>query len=269
MSESEQTVTHADLSVHVFRKSVPMQVTLQEILKAVGELEGRSCLAIGSGNAMMSYQLRRGGGVWQELVFDEERAGSIHEVVGEDVHVFDGASFPFRAKSFDVVVIFNGLAEQPSDAAFVEMCHKSLKPDGQLVVCATREKRMTLISPLRSLFGLAPGGYTERHLFNILKNGFDVMQMRSYSRFFVEFVDAIVQGIAHRRYEREPGSLLRLYTVAYVFYWIAYQLDLLIFFSRGHRLIARAKRRAWRSRDAPILVDGRSISEAVLSPISK
>ncbi len=269
MSNSEQAVSYADLSVHVFRKSVPMQVTLQQILKAVGELEGRSCLAIGSGNAMMSYQLRRGGGVWQELVSDEETAGNIHEVVGEDVRVFDGNSLPFRAKSFDVVVILDSLQEQPSDAAFVEMCHKVLKPDGQLVVCAPREKRMTLVSPVRSLFGLATGGYTERRLFNILKSGFDVMQMRSYSRFFVEFVDAIVQGLAHRRREREPAALLRLYTVAYVFYWIAYQLDLLIFFARGHRLIAGAKRRAWRSRDAPILVDGRSISEAVLSPLAK
>jgi len=269
MSESEQAITHADLSVHVFRKSVPMQVTLQEILKAVGELEGRSCLAIGSTNAMMSYQLRRGGGSWQELVFDDETAGNIREVVGEDVQVFEGASLPFRAKSFDVVVILDGLAAQPSDSDFIEMCHKSLKPDGQLVVCAPREKRMTLVSPIRALFGLTPGGYTERHLFNILKNGFDVMQMRSYSRFFVELVDAIVEGIAHRRRDREPAAIFGLYTVAYVFYWLAYQLDLLIFFVRGHRLIARAKRRGWRSRDAPILVDGRSISEAVLSPISK
>ena len=38
MSESEQSVSHADLSVHAFRKSVPMQVTLQEILKAVVNL---------------------------------------------------------------------------------------------------------------------------------------------------------------------------------------------------------------------------------------
>ena len=269
MNESEQAVTAADLSVHVFRKSVPMQVTLQEILKAIGELDGRNCLAIGSHNAMMSYQLRRSGGVWQELVFNKETAANIHDVVGEDVHVFEGSSLPFRAKSFDVVVMLNGLEEQPSDSAFIEMCHKSLKPDGQLVVCAPREKRMTLVSPVRALLGLTPGGYTERHLFTILKNGFDVMQMRSYSRFFVELVDAIVQGIARRRRDREPTTLLRLYTVAYVFYWIAYQLDLLLFFARGHRLIARAKRRGWRSRDAPILVDGRSISEAVLSPIMK
>jgi len=269
MSESEQGITRAELDVHIFRKSVPLQVTLQEILKVVGDMDGKSGVAIGSCNAMLSYQLRRSGGSWQELVLDANTASNIREVVGEDVHVFDGAAFPFRAKSFDVVVVLEGLSAQPSDADFIEMCHKALKPIGRLVVCVPRAKRFSLINPVRALFGLGGGGYTESHLFSILKHGFDVMSMRTYSRFSVELVDAFVRGLARRRHERVPASQLRLYAVAYGFYWIAYQLDLLIFFARGHRLIACAKRRAWRSRDAPILIDGRSISEAVLSPIAR
>ena len=268
MSESGQGVTRAELDVHIFRKSVTLQVTLQEIVKAAGDLDGRSGLAIGSRNAMMSYQLRRSGGSWQELVFAEDIASNIHEIVGEDVQIFDGKSLPYRAKSFDVVVVLGGVAAQPSDASFIEMCHKVLKPDGRLIVCVPREKRMTLITPIRRLCGLPPGGYSESHLFGILKHGFDVMTMRSYSRFFVELVDAIVRGGAKRRATHEPAEQLRMYSIAYAFYWVAYQLDLLIFLVRGHRLIACAKRRAWRSRNAPILIDGRSISEAVLSPLA-
>jgi SAM-dependent methyltransferase len=269
MDESGQEVTGVDLGVHVFSKSVPLQVSLQEVLKSAGDFEGKSCLAIGSSNAMLSYQLRRGGGNWQDLVYDEGTAQDIHAVVGEEAHVFDGASLPYRAKSFDLVVVLSGLASQPSDAEFIEMCHKALKPDGRLIVCVPREKNMTLIGPIRSLCGVAVGGYTESRLFSILKNGFDVMHMRSFSRFFVEVVDACVRGLTRRRQDRTQEEQLKLYSVAYVFYWIAYQLDLLIFFTRGHRLIACAKRRGWRSREAPILVDGRSISEAVLRPIAK
>ncbi len=268
MSESGQPVTQADLNAHIFLKSVPLQVTLQEILKTTGELKGCSCLAIGSENAMVSYQLRRGGGTWQELVFDAEMGDVIHDLVGEDIRVFGGEALPFGDKSFDVVVILDGLSDRASDAEFIERCHKVLKPDGRLVVCVPRQKKMTLISPMRAMQGLTPGGYTESHLFGILKSGFDVMSMRSYSRFFVEFVDAWVQGMANRRRERAPDAQFRVFSVAYGFYWVAYQLDLLLFLSRGHCLIACAKRRAWRSRDAPILIDGRSISEAVLSPLA-
>jgi SAM-dependent methyltransferase len=269
MSESGQPVTRADLDAHIFRKSVPMQVTLQEILKVAGELKDKRCLAIGSTNAMLSYQLRRGGGVWQELVFDAAMAVTIRELVGEDVNISDDDSLPFSDKCFDLVVILDGLSDRASDAGFVELCHKSLKPEGNLIVCVPREKKMTLMGPLRSLLGLSTGRYTEGHLFAILKSGFDVMGMRSYSRFFVEFVDAWVLSMARRRRDREPAEQFRVYAIAYVFYWLAYQLDLLVFMARGHRLIACAKRRGWRSRDAPILVDGRSISEAVLSSLAR
>lgn len=269
MSESEQGVTQAELDAHIFRKSVPMQVMLQEVARAMGDPDDRDCLVIGSTNAMLSYQLRRSGGSWKELVFDETTASNIHEIVGEAVPVYDGESLPFHAKSFDIVVVIGGVEAHAGDADFIQKCHHVMKPDGRLVVCVPREKTMSLVAGLCAMLGIDNSGYTERHLFGILKNGFDVMQMRAFSRFFMESVDAAVYALARRRQLRPPAGQLRLYTVAYVFYWLAYQLDLLIFFVRGHRLVASAKRRGWRSRDAPILVDGRSISEAVLRPIAK
>ena len=57
----------------------------------------------------------------------------------------------------------------------------------------------------------------------------------------------------------------RVLSIGGFFYKIAEQFDMLLLFNRGHRLVAVGKRRGWRPRDAPILVDGRSISEAVLS----
>jgi hypothetical protein len=53
----------------------------------------------------------------------------------------------------------------------------------------------------------------------------------------------------------------------YPLFGLAYQLDFLLFFSRGNYLIANAKRRAWLPRKTPVLSDGRSITEAVLSKI--
>jgi hypothetical protein len=64
-----------------------------------------------------------------------------------------------------------------------------------------------------------------------------------------------------------PAERQRFHAAAGVFYWIAFQLDALLLMTRGYRMIAVARRRDWRSREAPILSDGRSISEAVLRPI--
>ena len=270
MSETDHSVTSAELDEYIFRKSVHMQVILQGLLKAAGDLRNKRCLAIGSPNAMMSRQLRAAGGSWKELVFDENSAANIKAIVGDsDIKLFDeGKSLPFDSKSFDIIIILDGLSERESDYDFVEMCHKILNPDGRLIVCVPREKRMSIIGPLRSLLGVSEEVYSERRLFDILKNGFDVMQMRSSSRFFIEMIDAVVQGVSRRRRGRGVDEQMQVYKIAYAFYFIAYQLDVLIFLAKGHRLIASAKRHAWRSRDAPVLSDGRSISEAVLKPLS-
>ena len=92
--------------------------------------------------------------------------------------------------------------------------------------------------------------------------------MRSYSRFFVQLINIITLFMARGLETRGPAAerkLMRIYSVMGPFYRIAYQLDMLLFFTRGYALVAVAKRRAWCPRNAPILNDGRSISEAVLS----
>jgi len=269
MTDSNQNKTNSDLDLYIFHKSVHMQVILQGLQRAIGTLNDQSCLAIGSPNAMMSYQLRAGGGFWKELVFDAETAEKVKELTDDDeIKLFNNKKpLPYSGKCFDIIVIMDGFPKHKSDYDFVEMCHKLLNSDGRIIVCVPREKKMSIIGPLRALFGLSTDVYSERRLFDILKNGFDVMQMRSSSRFFVEFINTIACGMTNKHQEIDISAQMKLYKILSPFYWIAYQLDLLIFLTRGHRLIASAKRHAWRSRDAPILSDGRSISAAVLKPL--
>ncbi|MBN1557013.1 MAG: methyltransferase domain-containing protein [Lentisphaerae bacterium] len=258
-----------------FRKSLPLQLKLHEVLRVLGSTEGQHCLEVGADDGMISYYLRRHGGHWQTVVTGPAAAASVREATGEDALVMQDPALPFKKKVFETVVLFDYLERIQPDAAFVESCHRLLKPDGRLVIHTARIKSWTVLSPLRLMLGLSDEalgrtrpGYTESMLFNILKNGFNVQSMHSYSRFFVELVDAFVRAALRRR-RLEGGDAAartsRIYAVAGPLYRLAYQLDLLLLTTRGHRLVAVAKRRGWRSRAAPVLVDGRSISEAVLS----
>ncbi len=269
---NEEQETRSD--ARIFARSIPHQVRMQEIVKALGDIEGLSCLEIGSDNAMMSHQLHRRGGDWETVVYDDEEAARMGRILGRDVRTFSADQpLPFDAKSFDIVVIVDGLERQESDIDFVQKCHAVMKPDSRMIACVNREKTVSPLNPLRRMLGVVQErqghvytGYTEGHLFQALKHGFDVMQMRSFSRFFVELVHVFIRVAEKKAIEAGgPAKPMRAYAIGHVFYWLAYQVDLLMFFTRGHRLIASAKRRHWRSRNTPILVDGRSISEAVLS----
>ncbi len=258
-----------------FLNRLTIQVGLHEVLREIGSCENCNCVDIGADNAMVSYYLRRRGGKWSTVVSNAGELDLVRSVVGDNVTEITDSGLPFAKKSFDVVVVWNYLEKTISDEAFIEECHSILKNDGRLVLVVPNIKQMSVINTVRQVMGLTyqrrgwvRDGYTDARLFSILKHGFDVLQLRTYSKFFLELTDAIVQSISLRKYPdgkvTDEAGYRRLYAAAGPLYKISYQLDLLMFLSKGFYWIATAKRRTWRTRNAPVLVDGRSISEAVL-----
>jgi len=266
----------AEARVHqlVFKKSLSMKIRLHEVIRSVGDTGEQTCLDIGSESGMMSRGLRSLGGQWHTLVLNKAIGENVKAAVKDNVHVLESHNLPFENKTFDLIVIVGSLESVSSDGFFIEECHRALKADGRLVINVGHVKPWSLIGFVRRALGLghdklglARSGYSESELFRILKNGFDVANMRSYLRFFIRLTDTIVE-FAAMRIRRQADSverrIVRLYTIAGIVYRLAFQLDGLLFFTRGHYLLATAKRRAWLPRNAPVLVDGRSISEAVL-----
>lgn len=273
--QKENVAPEVALQWHVFRKSLPLQVALQETLRALGATNQRTCLEIGAINGVFSYQLRRHGGSWKSVAFTPQTARQVGAVLEEEVPVTENGRLPFEDRAFDDLVVSDALERVAADEPFIEECHRVLKPEGKLIISVRHRKQYSLIKPLQGLFGLTPerlglahAGYSETDLFLILKNGFDVMNMRSYCRLFVTIVDTFVQRAVLRHGPVAPGrtaGMRRTYSIAGLFYRLAYQLDMLLFASRGFVLIALAKRRSWRPRNAPVLTDGRSLTEAVLT----
>jgi SAM-dependent methyltransferase len=256
-----------------FRHALPCQLVLQEVTRVMGPTDGLRCLNVGDEGGVYAYRLRKLGGEWSTVVGSEEEAELARGLVEDDVHAATGAALPFGDKQFDIVLVLNHLETVADDEHLVEECHRVLKRDGMFFVNAAHRKAYTPLTGLLALLGATPErrglvrpGYSESHMFRILKHGFDVNNMRTYMRFFV----AIADGIVRRRVPLPLTAaglsrLARRTQVASPFYRLAFQLDLLLFFSRGFFMLCTAKRRAWLPRKTPVLADGRSISEAVLS----
>lgn len=259
-----------------FRKLLHLQVILKEVLRLAGSTDGLSCMDFGAGNCMLSHHLRRHGGDWRTVVLNPGSRQGFEWGLGGAVSVFDGKTLPFENKSFDLVIVLDGLTGRESDAALIEEWHRCLKADGRLIVCVRRANRW---SPLRIVQSVAGGagaaehdvarlGFTESDLFRELKDGFDVHQVRPFGKFFVSLAEILThRALAKqsRAVSENESRLKRTLAVAGIAYRLAYQLDMFLFLTRGHRMLVMAKRRAWRPRETPVLVDGRSISEAVLS----
>ncbi len=253
----------------LFSKSYFLKVRMRMIAQAVGPMEGRSGLCVGVVPASLRARLLALGGEW---TFADERA-----------------ALPFEDGSFERVLVLDHLEWVDDDYAFMAEVHRVLKPAGLLFVDTEHRKRWTLWRPVRRLFGVEErpalrlrDGYTGTGLFDILKDGFDVQETRTYSRFFMEGTDTFTRlavgallgaersDAADKEGESDSDDAVRqrLYTIqsiAYPFYVLAEKLDWLMFFTRGYRLMAVARRRLWRPRRAPVLRDGRSIVDATLN----
>jgi len=270
----------------LFKRSVRRQTRFRKVKQLVGITSNQNCLEVTSGDGVISQQLRLDGGTWTTLTTSHDSQASLDYFVNPRPGVLEGAIINEPDHTFDVVVIIDALERIRDDYAFIKECHRVLKPDGRLV--ATAARKMVLGGGLRSLFGqswrrrgMERAGYTAHEFFDVLKDGFDVPETASYSTFFVELPGLMCEAAANKlagdAYNMPPANAdtehfyhyTKLYafgTVIYPLMWLSAKIDkALQFILPGHNMVAKTKRRVWRERRAPVLIDGRSIAEAALN----
>lgn len=253
----------AEYQTHLLalRSALPLRLeldTLARVLASIGT-ETRNCLDVGFSNPLMSRALRKSGGYWCSAVWtaaeQQDAAAILHE---ELATVGAGGELPFDDKQFDVVVIAAGrlTGDRVLDEALVHEAHRVLRTPGYLVLGADYRKSAGLAYPIARMASQRNRvGYADSQIFELLKTGFDVLGMRTYCRFWVQVVRAL--------FDRPGGNQ----GLARLLYRLAFQLDLMIFFTRGYQVAVYGRRKGWRPRQTPVLSDGRSISEAVLRPV--
>lgn len=273
----------------LFKRSVRRKMRLRKIRELIGITTNQNCLEITAGDGVISARLREGGGRWKTLVLSHIAKSSLDWFVDEQVEVLDGLSIKDPDGTYDAVVIVDALERVRDDYAFIKECHRVLKSDGRLVVTAARKMGFCIGScPLRSMLGLSwrvkgleRPGYTNGELFEVLKDGFDVPETDSYSTCCIElpglFCEAAANKLARGPYNMpsEKTGAEEFYhytklnafgTIIYPFMWLLTKMEeKLFFFAPGHNIVAKTKRRVWRARKQPILIDGRSIAEAAIN----
>ena len=247
----------------LYDKSILKKAKFAAIEKYLPDLESKTCMDIGADNGVLSYLLREKGGSWVSADLDEHVVSSIKEMVGSDVIQLDGGRTDFDNDTFDLVVIIDFLEHIYTDAEFVDELSRIMKPDAQLIINVPHDKPDSIIRKLRLTLGLTDEkhghlrpGYTSASLEALVSGKFNIQQQHTYSRFFVEFYDALISYLfekIQKQGDSSKGTVVtaedmsanqkkfKMFSLIYPFVWLLSKLDKLLFFTSGYSLIVRAE----------------------------
>ena len=247
----------------IYRKSVLKQKKFREIATLLGPTEGLCCLDIGGDNGVVSYLLRRRGGTWKSADLDKKAVRAIRELVRDAVFQIDGQKTPFKDNEFDRVIIVDFLEHIRTDADFAIELFRILKPGGELIVNVPYAKN-SLLRTFRHIIGetdekhghVRPG-YTLDSLTHLLRDRFTIASWTTYSKFFSESIDTLLNfGYGRLKGGQAASSkglivtgqelarhhkIFLFYSCAYPLLWLVAKLDGLLFWTSGYMLIAKAR----------------------------
>ncbi len=227
-------------------------------------------LDLGCAQGILSYFLRRRGGRWVSVDLDFENLKTTQGLLKTGLLQVGPGILPFKDRSFDKVVSLDYLEHLDDDDLCLREIHRVLKKGGELLMATPRTGRVFALHNLRNILGMKlefyghkREGYTLKGLRSKLADSnLDYIKHKSFSRFFAEFLELILNFIYIKFFssDEKPGlrdghirpttaeefssrkKAFRLYSYIYPFVWLLSRLDNLLFFQRGYGLMVWAKK---------------------------
>lgn len=251
--------------LRLFEKSWMQQEKLQTLSEMLGSVRERQVLDLGSLGGLLGHFSREQNLNWMCADFTADGVQRIERLAGEPVAAVDELNWPFENQQMDVLILSERLAGSADPRGLMEEGHRVLKEDGTLVILTAHRSR-----PRKQA-----GGHTESELFELIRDGFDVLESRAFVRGLSfrlhKWIERRLAGIGTSwedicEHDEKTDAAYRLLSRTYPLCWLASKLDRLMMLSPGRYLIVTARRRrVWRSRAAPRLRDGRSIADATIN----
>lgn len=227
-------------------------------------------LDLGCAQGILSYFLRRKGGIWISADLDMTNLISTQKLLKENLIRIKEGVLPFKNGSLDIVVSLDYLEHLEDDQLCLEEVHRVLKKDGLLIMATPRTGKLFLLNRLRPLLGMKlefyghkREGYQLQDLINKLEKAhLTAGKHRRFSGFFTEGIELILNFLYMKFFSssapmdlrdghirpvtedefRSQKKAFKAYAWIYPFVWFFSRLDKLFFWQRGYGLMIWARK---------------------------
>ncbi|MFQ6083730.1 MAG: class I SAM-dependent methyltransferase [Candidatus Aminicenantia bacterium] len=256
--------------IKIFNKSLKKKEKLKLIEQYLPIEDNFLILDLGCAQGTLSYFLRKKGGTWISGDLDFDNLKTAKEILKKNLIQIDQERIPFLDNSFDLIVTLDYLEHLKEDDQCLREIYRVLKLGGKVLISTPLTGKFYLLHKLRRLLGMKPEfyghqreGYRVKELTEKLEtNKFAIINFKTYSKFFSELIELIINFIYVKFLSRRKKTTLRnglispsseqelnahqksfkFYSLIYPILWIATQLDRLLFFKKGYASLIWAKK---------------------------
>ncbi len=256
--------------IQLLKKSLKKKEKLALIEKGLAFDPRRKALDLGCAQGVLSYYLRRKGGFWVSTDQDLANLKTARSLLRDNLVRIAPGPLPFKSASFDLVASLDYLEHLDDDQQCLDEIGRVLKKDGELILVTPHTGKFFVLHKLRSALGLKLEDFGHK------REGYSLQEIRlklrrarlrpvldkTYSRFFVEFLELVLNLLYIKFLSREPEEKLRdgrikpstsaefetqkksfrVYSFIYPLVWLCSRLDALLFFHKGYSLIVWARK---------------------------
>ncbi len=240
------------------------------LVSRLSDFNGKKIFDLGCSNGTVSYFLKKNGGQWIHADLDMENILTARTLLNDNLFQFSEGSLSVGDRQFDLVIALDVLEHLDNDVAMLREIRRILKPNGTVIVSTPISGGFFILNWFKEKMGLTPEiyghkreGYSLRQLADLLEdNGFNITHASTYSKFFVEMFE-IILNIGYTRINRvktsqlrsgsispssakdleKNSSLFKLYSwFIYPIVYLVTRLDKLLWFKTGYATLVTAER---------------------------
>jgi len=256
--------------LEIARRSLKKKEKIDLLEKRIAVGPDDVCLDLGCAQGILSWFLRKKGGRWVHTDLDFENLQTSRDLLDRGFVQMGVPGLPFKTASFDRVFCLDFLEHVDDDRKTAEEIARVLRPEGRLVLIVPRTGPFIVMQKIRPAAGLKlefyghkREGYSLPELEKLLgQAGLRITARTTYSRFFTELLELILNSLYVNFFSAKPEAKLRdghirpatpgefaaqgkafqLYKMVYPLFWLYAQLDRLLFFQRGYALMIWAEK---------------------------
>jgi 2-polyprenyl-3-methyl-5-hydroxy-6-metoxy-1,4-benzoquinol methylase len=264
-------MTEQPWQLQIFAKSIKKKEKLSLLEKNLNIEPSSVILDLGCAQGILSYFLRQKGGYWISTDLDMANLKTSLELLESNCLQIGPGILPFQDETFDMVVCLDYLEHLEDDDQCLREIQRILKNEGQLILSTPHTGKIFFLNKLRphlgmkmEFYGHKREGYRSEELEAMLtKTGFHVEKTKTFSRFFSEFIELLINFLYIKMFSRKFTDSLRdghirpttsdefgskkktfkLYSVVYPLIWLISRLDKLLFFQKGYSVLVWAKKK--------------------------